>query len=120
MFFVEQIYDPRISRIEQIFAKFSPKFLDLYASIYGNLIWTMVTFFIMLFTFNPLEAHAKARTYCLWPLHSNWGVSVVRSQNRTVVSPEPEAWDETTEIIGLVCSESLKIGENEVVNFIAI
>ncbi len=31
-----QFYDPRISRIEKIFAQNGPKFLDLYASIYGN------------------------------------------------------------------------------------
>ncbi len=28
--------DPRISRIDKILAKFWPKFLDLYASIYGT------------------------------------------------------------------------------------
>ena len=27
--------DPRISQIDKILAKFRPKFLDLYASIYG-------------------------------------------------------------------------------------
>jgi hypothetical protein len=31
-----KFYDPRISRIEKILGKFCPKFLDLYASIYGN------------------------------------------------------------------------------------
>ncbi len=29
-------FDPRISRIDKILAKFCPKFLDLYASIYGT------------------------------------------------------------------------------------
>ncbi len=28
--------DSRISRIDKIFAKYCPKFLDLYASIYGK------------------------------------------------------------------------------------
>jgi hypothetical protein len=31
-----QFYDPHISRIEKILAQNGPKFLDLYASIYGN------------------------------------------------------------------------------------
>jgi hypothetical protein len=30
------IYDPRISRIKKILSNISSKFLDLYASIYGN------------------------------------------------------------------------------------
>ncbi len=34
----DQIFGPRVSRIEEIFAKFGPKFLDLFASIYGNII----------------------------------------------------------------------------------
>ncbi len=34
--FKGMVYDPRISQIEKIFAKKLPKFLDLYASIYGN------------------------------------------------------------------------------------
>jgi hypothetical protein len=33
-------YDPRIRRIKKIFAKFCPKFLDLYASIYGSFFYT--------------------------------------------------------------------------------
>jgi hypothetical protein len=34
---IKALYDPRISRIEKILAKFCPKFLDLYASIYGSM-----------------------------------------------------------------------------------
>ncbi len=34
---IKVIYDPRITRIEKISAKNCPKFLDLYASIYGML-----------------------------------------------------------------------------------
>ena len=33
------MFDPRISRTDKILAKFGPKFLDLYASIYGNYIF---------------------------------------------------------------------------------
>jgi hypothetical protein len=33
---VTTFYDPRISQIEKILVKFCPKFLDLYASIYGK------------------------------------------------------------------------------------
>jgi hypothetical protein len=32
----KKIVDPRISRMGTILLKFRPKFLDLYASIYGN------------------------------------------------------------------------------------
>ncbi len=32
---IRTLYDPRISRIEKILVKFCPKFLNLYASIYG-------------------------------------------------------------------------------------
>ncbi len=34
--FETQLYDPRVSRIEKNIAKNRPKFLDLYASIYGR------------------------------------------------------------------------------------
>ncbi len=34
-------YDPCISRIKEIFRKICPKFLDLYASIYGTLIYNV-------------------------------------------------------------------------------
>ncbi len=30
-----KFYDPRVSRIHKIMSKICPKFLDLYASIYG-------------------------------------------------------------------------------------
>ncbi len=33
---IKALYDPHISRIEKILAKFCPKFFDLYASIYGS------------------------------------------------------------------------------------
>ncbi len=33
----DQILDPRLSRIEEKYAKFCPKFLYLYASIYDNI-----------------------------------------------------------------------------------
>ena len=42
-------------------------------------------------TLVSLGAHAKARTHPGCPLHSKCGVSVVKSQNRTVASPDPEA-----------------------------
>ncbi len=32
----DMFHDPGISRIVKILVKFCPKFLDLYASIYGN------------------------------------------------------------------------------------
>jgi hypothetical protein len=41
--------------------------------------------------FESLGAQARARTHPGWPLHSKCGVSVVKSQNRTVASPDPEA-----------------------------
>ncbi len=37
IYFDNKICDPRISRIEKILAQNCPKFLDLYASICGNL-----------------------------------------------------------------------------------
>ncbi len=33
----DMFHDPGISQIEKILVKFCPKFLDLYASIYGTL-----------------------------------------------------------------------------------
>ena len=41
-------------------------------------------------TLVPFGAQLTARTHCEWALHSKCGVSVVRSQNRTVLSPDPE------------------------------
>jgi hypothetical protein len=38
--FIRVLYDPCISRIEKNLVNFCPKFLDLYASIYGSLNWT--------------------------------------------------------------------------------
>ncbi len=32
----DKIFDSRISQIEELFAKFLPKFLDLYVSIYSK------------------------------------------------------------------------------------
>jgi hypothetical protein len=34
-------FDPCISRIDKILVKFCPKFLDLYASIYGKFKWNI-------------------------------------------------------------------------------
>ena len=48
-------------------------------------------------------AHAKAKTHPGWPLHSKCGVSVFKSQNRTVQSPDPEA-------------KNLPDDENDVIN----
>ena len=40
--FVIVIYDPRISRTEKILVEFCPKFLDLYASIYGSFVFKIL------------------------------------------------------------------------------
>ena len=43
---VIKITDPRISRIAKIFVQNRPKFLDLYASLYGN--WQLQPYIIEL------------------------------------------------------------------------
>merc|ERR1711928_325103 len=39
----------------------------------------------------PSGDHAVNKTWFLWPVQVNRGLSVLRSQNRTVLSPEPLA-----------------------------
>jgi hypothetical protein len=42
--FETQLYDPRISWIEKNIAKNCPKFIDLYASIYGSFLMKILEF----------------------------------------------------------------------------